>query len=153
VSTYFDTSAIVAVYAPERYSKNARRALVAAPQVPFTQLHEVEVLNALELMVGRGMISRVECMALQEQLNEDKDARRFARLGLDLDRVFELAQTLSSTYSARFLSRSLDLLHVAAAHTALCSTFVSADDRQLAVAKATNLTTVDIKKSRRRSAR
>jgi hypothetical protein len=35
---------------------------------------------------------------------------------------------------------------VAAAHVALCTTFVSADDRQLAVARASGLTTVEIKR-------
>ena len=50
----------------------------------------------------------------------------------------------------RFLSRSLDLLHVAAAHVAVCTTFVSADGRQLTVAKATGLDTIDIKRRVRR---
>jgi hypothetical protein len=47
---------------------------------------------------------------------------------------------------SKLLSRSLDLLHVAAAHVATCTTFISADDRQLAVAKATGLTVIDIKR-------
>jgi len=43
-------------------------------------------------------------------------------------------------------ARSLDVLHVAAAHIARCDTFVSADDRQLAVAKASRLSILDIKR-------
>jgi len=42
------------------------------------------------------------------------------------------------------------LLHVAAAHVAVCTTFVSADGRQLTVAKATGLDTIDIKRRVRR---
>jgi len=42
------------------------------------------------------------------------------------------------------------LLHVAAARVMMCSAFASADDRQLAVAKATGLKVVDIKRRPRR---
>lgn len=67
------------------------------------------------------------------------------RLPLDYDHVFPTASELSRVYTAKTLTRSLDLLHVAASHIAMCTTFVSADDRQLAVAKATGLKVVDIK--------
>ena len=66
-------------------------------------------------------------------------------ISIDLDDVFNQAGELSRRDAAKHLARSLDLLHVAAAHAANCARFVSADDRQLAVAKATGLKTVDIK--------
>ena len=71
-------------------------------------------------------------------------------MSVDLDRVFADAGELSRLHTAKHLARSLDLLHVAAAHLALCTTFVSADDRQLAVAKASGLATIDIKRRPRR---
>jgi hypothetical protein len=40
-------------------------------------------------------------------------------------------------------------MHVAAARAATCDTFVSADARQLAVAQASGLTIVDIRRRRR----
>jgi hypothetical protein len=43
---------LVAVYVPERFSKAARQVVRAAPQIPFTQLHELEVRNAFELLAG-----------------------------------------------------------------------------------------------------
>jgi len=153
VTTYVDSSALVAVYVPERFSKAARRALRAAPQVPFTQLHELEVPNAFALLLGRGLISADEYNAIQTQMREDVDAQRLVPLSLDLDRVFTLASELSLTYTAKLLTRSLDLLHVAAAQAATCRSFVSADDRQLAVAKATGLKVVDIKRSVRAAKR
>ena len=52
VTTYVDSSALVSVYVPERFSKAARGVLRAVPQVPFTQLRELEVPNAFELLVG-----------------------------------------------------------------------------------------------------
>jgi uncharacterized protein YaaW (UPF0174 family) len=57
---------------------------------------------------------------------------------------------ISKNKMATLLTRSLELLHVAAAHTAACRSFVSADDRQLAVAKATGFTVIDIKRRVRR---
>jgi hypothetical protein len=57
--------------------------------------------------------------------------------------------TGDENHTAKLFTRSLDLLHVAAAHAASCRVFVSADDRQLAVAKATGLKVVDIKGSGR----
>ncbi len=53
MTTYIDSSVLVAVYVPERFSKAARKAVRDVPQVPFTQLHELEVPNAFELLVGR----------------------------------------------------------------------------------------------------
>lgn len=146
MTTYVDSSALVAVYVPERFSKAARRALRAVPQVPFTQLHELEVTNAFELLMGRGLISGEEHRDIHSQLREDIDSQRLARVSVDLEQVFRNAGEFSRAYSAKSLTRSLDLLHVAAAHVGVCTVFVSADDRQLAVAKATGLKIVDIKR-------
>jgi predicted nucleic acid-binding protein len=150
VTTYVDSSVLVAVYVPERFSKAARQVVRAAPQIPFTQLHELEVRNAFELLVGRNLITREECRAIQAQLDGDLESQRLARVLLDLDGAFTSASDLSRSYTARYLTRSLDLLHVAAAQTIMCATFVSADDRQLAAAKATGFKVVDIKHRIRR---
>jgi predicted nucleic acid-binding protein len=145
VTTYVDSSALVAVYVPKRFSAAARRAVQAASQVPFTHLHGLEVLNAFELLVSRDEMTRDECRAVQDQLQDDLTSHRLVRVALDLDQVFTNASELSRAYTARMLTRSLDLLHVAASRLAMCTTFVSADDRQLAVAKATGLRVIDIK--------
>ena len=70
-------------------------------------------------------------------------------MALDLDQVFAAASELSQKHTAKLLTRSLDLLHVAAAHSAGCTTFVSAGDRQLAAARASvPHVTIDIKRHR-----
>lgn len=150
MTTYVDSSALVPVYVPERFSKAARSAVRAAGQIPYTALHELEVSNAFELLAGRKQITRDECRAIQVQLRSDVDDHRLIAVSLDLDRVFVDACELSRLHAAKHLARSLDLLHVAAAHLALCTTFVSADDRQLAVANASGLATIDIKRRTRR---
>lgn len=151
MTTYVDSSALVPVYVPERFSRPARAVVRSAGQIPFTALHQLEVPNAFEQLVGRDLMTRDQCRAIQAQLRDDVENQRLMPVSLDLDRVFTHASELSRLYTARFLARSLDLLHVAAAHVTLCTTFVSADDRQLAVAKASGLTTVDIKRRIRRA--
>jgi predicted nucleic acid-binding protein len=151
--TYIDSSALVPLYVPERFSVCARSVAQDVRQLPFTALHQLEVPNAFELLVGRGLITRDECRAILQQVQDDLEGQRLTPLALDLERVFADAGELSRRHAAKFLARSLDLLHVAAAHLALCKTFVSADDRQLAVAKASGLTVVDIKRRVRRRRR
>jgi predicted nucleic acid-binding protein len=149
VTTYVDSTALVPIYVPERFSTTARSAVRTAGQVPFTAIHQLEVPNAFELLVGRDLVSRDECRAVQSQLQEDLENHRLMAISLDLDQLFTQAGELSRLYAAKHLTRSLDLLHVAAAHAAKCRTFVSADDRQLAVAKASGLKTMDIKRRSR----
>lgn len=151
MTTYVDSSTLVAVYVSEQFSDAARDAVRAVARVPFTALHELEVFNAFERLVGAGAITLGQCLAVQDQLREDLDSQRLTRLSLNLDRLFLDASELSRAYTSRFLTRSLDLLHIAAAHAAGCTAFVSADDRQLAVAKATGLAVTDIKRGTRRS--
>jgi hypothetical protein len=55
--------------------------------------------------------------------------------------MFANAHDFSCQYTAKFLARSLDLVHVAAARMLRCTGFVSGDDRQLAAAMASRLTT------------
>lgn len=153
MTTYIDSSALVPVYVPERFSTVAREALRGLPQVPYTSLHELEVSNAFALLRGRGLITVEEYRAIRTQLKEDVDAPRFVPVALDWADVFAIACELSEAYTATLLTRSLDLLHVAAARVTSCRVFVSGGDRQLAVAKAAGLKVVDIKKrprSRRR---
>ncbi|MFO7302626.1 MAG: type II toxin-antitoxin system VapC family toxin [Acidobacteriota bacterium] len=151
--TYADSSALVPLYVPERFSPHARAAVQNAGQVPFTALHRLEVPNAFQMLVGRQLITKDESRAILQQLHDDLESGRLLAMDLDLERVFAEAAELSRRHTARFLTRSLDLLHVASAHVALCGTFVSADDRQLAVAKASGLSVVDIKRRPRRRQR
>lgn len=152
MTTYVDSSALVAVYVPERFSKAARSAVRKAGRVPFSALHRLEVPNAFEQLVGRQAITPDERRAVESHLRDDLETQRLSPVMLDLDRVFAEASELSRRYTAKYLTRSLDLLHVAAAHVLLCKTFVSADDRQLSLAKATGLTIVDIRRARPRRA-
>lgn len=84
---------------------------------------------------------------------DDLESHRLFAVSVDLDRVFADAMQLSREHTARLLTRSPNVLHVAAARVVGCSTFVFADDRQLALAEASGLTVVDIKTPSSKEAR
>lgn len=149
MTTYADSSALIPLYVNERFSESADAALRQGGSIPFTALHRLEIPNALERLVGRELMSREECDAVHRQLRDDIDSHRLTPISIDLDEVFAQASALSTRYSAKYLARSLDLLHVAAAHAANCTRFISADDGQLAVAKASGLKIFDIKRGAR----
>jgi predicted nucleic acid-binding protein len=148
MTAYVDSSVLVALYVPERFSAAARKAVEALSQVPFTHLHELEVGNAIALLAGRSALDAAERDAVLGQVREDLEAQRLLQTHLDWDATFAKACEVSTRYSARSLARSLDVLHVAAAHVLGTRTLISADDRQLAVAKASGLRVVDIKTAR-----
>lgn len=150
MTSYADTSVLVALYVPEAFSAVARTAVAAHPQSPFTSLHELELGNALALMAGRRSISAAEYKAVTAQVREDVEAQRLVPVALDWPQTFADATALSLAHTAKLLTRSLDVLHVAAARRLGCEVFVSADDRQLATARAAGLKVVDIKRPTRR---
>ncbi len=153
MTSYIDSSALVAVYVPERFSPRARAVLRKTPQVPYTLLHEFEVANAFALLLGRKSITAAEHRAIRAQVRDDVEAQRLVPTALDWPQAFAGACELSESCTATLLTRSLDLLHVAAARALGCKVFVSADDRQLAAARATGLKTVDIKRTTSRAPR
>jgi predicted nucleic acid-binding protein len=151
VTTYFDTSALVAVYVNEPHSAAARRALVQHASVPFTSLHRLEIRNALELLVGRSRLSGQERDALLAHVADDVDAGRLVETSVDLDAVVRRAIDLSAAHTRRHLARSLDLLHVAAAQELECTSFVTGDRREANVAGGARLRTTDITRRARRA--
>ena len=108
MTTYVDSSALVAVYVPERFSATARRAVQEASQVR-PALHNLEVLNAFESLVGRKAITRDECRAVQDQLQDDIVNHRLVRsTSIDLDQVFTNASELSRVCTAKMLTQTLN---------------------------------------------
>jgi predicted nucleic acid-binding protein len=150
VTTYFDSSALVAIYVTEPFSTVARREARSVRQIAYTPLHALEVPNALRALHGRNLITAQELGELIVQLESDLEAQRLVETRLDLFAVFERATELSRVYTVRLLCRSLDILHVAAAMAVGCQRLLSGDDRQLALARAIGLEAVDVKKTRQR---
>ncbi len=145
MKVYFDSSALVKLYVTEEFSARARKEAQSTGQLPYTRLHELEVGNALRVLAGRKFLSVEEARLLLDQLEDDRQAHRLAEVAVDWPKIFHEAQQLSRAHSPKLLCRSLDILHVAAAVELGCKRLVSADDRQLALAKAAGLKVVDVR--------
>ena len=142
-AVYADTSALLKVYWREDDSAEAI-SLLTGYEVPwvYSLLHEVELPNAFHLKRFRG-----ECTAEQERevlacLRSDVQTGRLRRVVIDAEDMFLRAADLSAKYSAKMGTRSLDLLHVAAALESGSTDFISYDARQRKVAAGEGLRVV-----------
>jgi len=144
VAVYFDSSVLVASYLNEERSAAARRAVVAAPQIPYTLFHQLEVRTAFRLQVGRRHLTESEAAAVLSQLEDDVAAGRLLQVPLDLYAMYARGELLSARYASRYLARSLDILQVAAALELGCTRFVTLDTRQARLADSCGLKTVDL---------
>ena len=153
VTTYADSSVLVAFYLNEPHSPVARLALSSIRQVPYTPLHHLEVPNALRVWVGRGRLTVAESSKLLSHLEGDVSAGRLLQVPIDLYAVFSAAEALSARHASRLLSRSLDTLHVAAALELGCKRFVTFDARQTRLAEAAGLKADDLARRKATSRR
>jgi len=144
---YLDTSAIVKLYVREPETLALSRWLKANNQaVPLNRLHDLELTNALHLKALRGEISPKQIQAVLTLVAEHHDAGVFYRPAVDWAEVWDKAVELSTTHTATLGTRSLDILHVAAALSLVSRRFVTFDAKQAELAAAAGLNRVDVVK-------
>ena len=153
MTSYFDSSALVAMYVTERFSKRARHEATDTLGIPYTPLQELEVSNALQRLQGRGALEPRQLREVLGTIAHDRETRLLCDSRLGFFELFNRAIRLSAVHATRLLCRSLDILHVAAALQLGCARFVSSDDRQLALARAEGLEVADVKQRRPRRLR
>ncbi len=137
---YADSGLFVKSYVEEPNSKESDAILFAlGTPLVFTHLHEIEIPNAIRLKRFRGEITQAQEAAAIRAFRADVSAGRMARPAYDLGAVYARAEQLSARYSGDLGTRSLDLLHVAAALEIGCTVFASFDDRQRKCAAQTGL--------------
>jgi predicted nucleic acid-binding protein len=146
VTTYVDTSIFVKSFVLEPDSPAALEILEAAGSpLLYSHLHEIEIPNAIRLKRFRGEITRQQEATAIRVFHSDIDAGRLARPTYDLPEVFLRAERLSAKYSGDTGTRSLDLLHVAAALECGCTEFASFDQRQRKIATLAGLKVIPAK--------
>jgi predicted nucleic acid-binding protein len=132
---YCDTGVIVKSYVFEGNSPEAIAFLDAAgTPLAFSHFHAVEIPNAIRLKRFRKEITVGQETEALRAFQSDVDAGRLALLEYDLASVFIRAASLSAKHSGAIGTRSMDILHVAAALEAGCDEFVSLDERQRKIA-------------------
>ena len=139
MSVYADTSFIASLYIPDANSPCAAKIMQVLPlPVMLTQFGELEFVNALHLRLFRKEMRQAEVRATHAAFRADLHAGVFAVHALP-DAAFTHALRLAAKWTVRLGTRSLDIIHVAAAVVLHADTFQTFDDRQRALAKAAKL--------------
>jgi len=140
VKTYVDTGLFVKSYIAEPNSKESDAILrsIGTP-FAFSHFHEIEIPNAIRLKRFRSEITPAQETSAIRAFRTDVDAGRFDRPAYDIGEAFTRAEQLSARFSGDIGTRSLDLLHVAAALEIGCTVFASYDAKQRKCAELAGL--------------
>ena len=131
MTAYADTGFLVSLYLTESTSKAADKALSANHQpLPLTLLGRLEMRNAFNLAVKWRRITAAERDALWQDVEADIASGFLVPTTVPAADLHTKAWELSGRYSPAVGTRSLDLLHVAAAVLLKTDTFFSFDKRQ-----------------------
>ena len=113
--------------------------------LPFFWLHRLEFRNVLRLRVFRKEITPIQRDASLNAMLADMASGILSHAALPMMDLTTEAERLSSLYSGEIGTRSLDILHVAAALVLGLPDFLSFDHRQCSLAKAVGLRVPDLK--------
>ena len=142
---WLDTSVLVSLYVPEaRSARVARLVRRAGEPIPFSQLHELELANALRLRMFRCEAQKQQVDATLARITADLDSGILRRVAIDWPLALASAIELANRHSSRVGCRSLDLLHVSAALMSASDRFVTSDRRQGTVARRAGLLTTRV---------
>jgi predicted nucleic acid-binding protein len=140
MNDYPDTGFLCSLYAPDAHSPKAIAAMrTQLVPLAFTWVHQLEFRNAIRLRVFRNEIVPAQRDASLNFLLADLASGILAHCQPPLPDVMIEAERLSATHSERLGTRSLDILHVAAALVTGSRHFLSFDIRQAKLAKAAGL--------------
>ena len=136
---YADTSFLASLYIPGTHT-SAALAVVRPLRTPLviTLLGELEFANALALRAFRKEITSSESASVFAHFRKDILDGIF-RVSPLPHGAFERAIQLSQKHSSRIGTRTLDVLHVAAAITLRARFFYTFDHSQAELARAANL--------------
>jgi predicted nucleic acid-binding protein len=136
---YADTSFLVSLYVPDT---NSSSALAAARKFRFplvlTSLGELEFVNSLALRVFRKELAAPLTASALAHFRQDAMVGVLRTLPLPIA-AFEKAKDLSQKHSAHLGTRTMDLLHIAAALTLQARRFYTFDHAQAKLARLLGL--------------
>lgn len=142
--TYFDTGALVKLYIVENGSTFVQNLARRSGVIGLNPLQETELRNAILAASGRQTISREAARRSLDNLDEDLQTGVFFRDSPDWTWIYRRADLMARQYTPRFLCRTLDILHVAAAELSCADRIVTGDQRQQKLARAIGLKVLKI---------
>jgi predicted nucleic acid-binding protein len=134
--TYFDTSVIVAYYAPERISEKAERRLRRAKSIVICPLVEAELVSAIARKVRDKELSTIDARKIVAKFNSHMNDGLYTVNPLER-KHFSIAAELIGQFTTPL--RTLDLLHVAVAFD-LSAPLVTADKQLFRACKSLSIT-------------
>lgn len=139
--TYADSGFVVSLYRPtESLSRIARREIKrASTPVLLSPLSLLEIRNALNIAIARDEIGMAERDAVMAEIDRQISTGFFQMAQVSQAAIYARAEELSDRHTPARFTRSLDLMHVAAALLCKASIFLSTDARQKKVAEAEGL--------------
>ena len=142
-STYVDPGALLKLYLhqPESEAMSAWRGKIKGA-LTITHHGRVEVVNGICLAAHRRKIDQAALADTLASFDEDFSLGYYRQADLLWRATLNRASDLSRAYSAKFGTRSLDVLHVASAVELELRSFVTYDVRQAQLAHALGLKTL-----------
>ena len=141
---FADTSFLLSLYLPNDRNSAAARAVAVSFQdaIAYLLLTELELKNAIWRAIGEKRISQRLALTCLSDVGQDLTDGFLQKCGLDAVAHYRKALELSEQYASTYLTRALDVLHVAGAIVLNCREFASFDLRQRNLASATGLKVV-----------
>ena len=143
---YWNTSALLKLYAPERDSSAYRQLLISRPEmIALSDLHLVKMYYALAAKQLRGEIVNGAASRLYASFGQHLKDGRFLRVELKTDVLSLSHDLLEDCLAAKppMSLRSLDGIHLAAMRHSGISAMVTADLRMHQAARLLGLHTID----------
>lgn len=140
MKAYADTGFLCSLYAPDAHTARAiERMRRQELPLPWVWLHDIEFRNALRLRVFRREIAPAQRDASLNAMLADLAAGVLVHVAPQIPEIAKEAERLSALHSETLGTRTLDILHVAAALVLGRSVFLTFDRRQQALASAAGL--------------
>lgn len=140
MTAYADTGFVVSLYKVETTSAAAAATMASLqPPIWLSPLGELELHNAFQLAVFRSEIDAASALRKKQLFAEDLAKGIFVIQPVPAATLYPKAIELAERHSATLGTRSLDLMHVAAALILKADLFLSFDERQRKAAEKEGL--------------
>jgi predicted nucleic acid-binding protein len=139
--TYADSGFVVSLYlTTEGTSARARKVVKRASKpILLSPMTLLEIRNALNFGINRGEITSDQRDAVLAEIEAQIEKGFFRLVDASQSSIYSKAQELSNKHTPGVATRSLDLMHLAAALLSEAHTFLTFDRRQAKAASAEGL--------------